>query len=72
MWPDIILANKRSAKLKIRERYETYSIRIRSGTIKTGIPSGKNKTKYFSLWKQAPIKLLPIKKAKEKYNVRIM
>jgi hypothetical protein len=37
-----------------------------------GIPSGKNKTKYFSLWKQIPIKLLPIKKASEKYKVRII
>ena len=70
--PDIIFANKRNAKLKILEIYEIYSIIIRPGTIIVGIPSGKNKTKYFSLWKQIPIKLLPIKKANEKYNVSIM
>ena len=51
--------------------YETYSIKIKIGIIKTGTPSGKNKTKYFSLWKQIPIKLLPKKKAKEIYKVRI-
>ncbi len=70
--PDIIFANKRNAKLKIREIYEIYSIKIRPGIITVGIPSGKNKTKYFSLWKQIPIKLLPIKKASEKYKVRII
>ena len=47
--PDIIFANKRNAKLKMREIYEIYSIKIRPGIITVGIPSGKNKTKYFSL-----------------------
>ena len=47
--PDIILANKRIAKLKIRDKYETYSIKIRKGIIGTGTPSGRNNTKYFSL-----------------------
>ena len=59
------------AKLKIREIYETYSIKIRPGIIGTGTPSGKKSTKYFSLWKQTPMILFPIKKAKEKYKVRI-
>ena len=69
--PDIIFANKRIAKLKIREMYETYSIKIRNGIIKIGTPSGKNKTKYFSLWKQIPIILFAIKKDSEKYKVKI-
>jgi hypothetical protein len=71
IWPDIIFANSLSAKLKILEIYETYSIKIKKGIIMIGIPSGKNKTKYFSRWKHIPIKLLPIKKANEKYNVSI-
>lgn len=37
----------------------------------TGTPSGKNKIKYFSLCKHKAIKLFPIKKANEKYTVRI-
>jgi hypothetical protein len=71
MWPDIIFANNRIAKLKIREIYDTYSIKIKKGIIETGTPSGKNKTKYFSRWKQIPIKLFPIKNANEKYRVRM-
>lgn len=71
IWPDIIFANNRIAKLKIREIYDTYSIKIRKGIMGIGTPSGKNNTKYFSRWKQIPIKLLPIKKANEKYKVRI-
>ena len=71
MCPDIILANKRIAKLKILEKYDTYSIIIIRGISATGTPSGKNKIKYFSLWKQKAIKLFPIKKANEKKTVRI-
>lgn len=71
IWPDIIFVNSLIAKLKILEIYETYSIKINKGTIGTGTPSGKNKIKYFSRWKHIPIKLLPIKNAKEKYRVRI-
>jgi hypothetical protein len=44
-----MFAKRRKAKLKILEIYEIYSIIIRPGTIIVGIPSGKNKTKYFSL-----------------------
>ena len=49
MCPDIILANKRIAKLKILEKYDTYSIIMIRGISATGTPSGKNKIKYFSL-----------------------
>jgi len=66
-----MFANKRIAKLKILEIYETYSIIIKKGIMIIGTPSGKNKTKYFSRWKHIPIKLLPIKNANEKYKVRI-
>jgi hypothetical protein len=44
---------------------------IIKGINPTGTPSGKNKIKYFSLWKHKAIKLFPIKKANEKYTVRI-
>ena len=44
-----MFANKRKAKLKILEIYETYSIKIKAGIRATGIPSGKNKTKKFCL-----------------------
>jgi len=47
--PAIILANNRIDKLNIREKYETYSIKINKGIINIGTPSGKNRTKYFSL-----------------------
>jgi hypothetical protein len=40
-----MLANNRIAKLKIREIYETYSIKIKKGIIGSGTPSGKNNTK---------------------------
>lgn len=69
--PDIIFANKRIAKLKILEKYETYSIIIISGIKGVGTPSGKNKIKYFSLWKEKAIKLLPRKKESEKKTVKI-
>lgn len=71
MWPESIFAKRRIAKLNILEIYETYSIKIKNGIIITGTPSGKNKEKKCSLWKQIPIKLLPKKKAKEKKIVRI-
>ena len=65
MCPAIIFANKRTLKLIIREKYETYSIRINKGIMNKGTPSGKNNIKYFSLWYKIPIILVPIKKAKE-------
>lgn len=65
IWPAIILANKRIDRLKIREKYETYSIRISNGIINNGTPSGKNNTKYFSLWYKTPIIFVPMKKANE-------
>ena len=43
--PDNIFANNRIARLKILEIYEIYSIIIKKGTIISGTPSGKNKTK---------------------------
>lgn len=71
MCPDIILANRRIARLNILEKYDTHSIKTKTGIIMTGTPSGRNKAKYFSLCKQIPTKLVPIKNAKEKYSVKI-
>jgi hypothetical protein len=45
MCPDNIFANNRIARLKTLEIYEIYSIKIKNGTITSGTPSGKNKTK---------------------------
>ena len=51
MCPDNIFANNRIAKLKTLEIYEIYSIKIKNGTITSGTPSGKNKTKNVCLLK---------------------
>jgi len=40
-----MFANNLIAKLKIRAKYETYSIIIKRGIIQIGTPSGKNNTK---------------------------
>jgi hypothetical protein len=45
IWPDIMLANNRIAKLNILDIYETYSINTNIGIINTGTPSGKNNVK---------------------------
>ena len=50
IWPDNMFANNLIAKLKILEIYETYSIKIKKGTIGNGTPSGKNNTKKACLW----------------------
>lgn len=71
IWPLIILANNRIAKLNIFEMYEMYSNIIKAGIIATGIPSGKNNSKYFSLWCNTLIIFVPIKKLNEKYKVTI-
>lgn len=71
IWPLIILANNRIAKLNIFEMYEIYSNIIKAGIMATGIPSGKNNSKYFSLWYNILIIFVPIKKLNEKYKVII-
>jgi hypothetical protein len=43
--PDSMFANNRIAKLNIRDIYDTYSIKIKNGVIKSGTPSGKNRAK---------------------------
>jgi hypothetical protein len=40
-----MFANNRIAKLNIRDIYDTYSIKIKNGVIKSGTPSGKNRAK---------------------------
>jgi hypothetical protein len=47
MCPDIIFANKRIAKLKIRALYEINSIITKNGTIGKGAPLGKKILKNF-------------------------
>lgn len=61
IWPAVILANKRIAKLKIRDIYDTYSININNGVIVTGTPPGKNKTKSSICDLNKPTILVPIK-----------
>lgn len=39
--PDVILANRRTAKLIIRDKFETNSIKIMNGIITKGEPFGK-------------------------------
>jgi len=51
--------------------YEIYSNIIKAGIMATGIPSGKNNSKYFSLWYNILIIFVPIKKLNEKYKVII-
>jgi len=49
-WPDIILANKRIAKLKTLAKKDITSILTTPGAIISGTPFGKNKRPIFHLF----------------------
>lgn len=68
--PDIIFANRRMAKLKTREKYETASIKVRNGAIASGTPPGIKRLPNSHSCLLHPMKLIPIKKLKEKKKVR--
>lgn len=39
-WPEVMLANRRTAKLIILDKWDTISIKIINGMIKNGVPAG--------------------------------
>lgn len=61
-WPDIILANKRIAKLKTLAIYEINSITTKKSEIKNGTPLGKKIEKSVQRCTTAPIIVIPKKK----------
>jgi hypothetical protein len=71
VWPDIILANNRIAKLKTRVMYEIISIKIMNGIIRKGVPDGRNKKTNLSLYKQTAIILKAMKKINAKVKVTL-
>jgi hypothetical protein len=48
--PDNILANNRTDKLTTLAKYDTNSIKNKTGTINNGTPSGKKSLNHFSFW----------------------
>lgn len=51
-WPDVMLANRRTDKLIIRDKFEINSIRIIKGVIARGEPDGKKWLQKNSLLKK--------------------
>lgn len=68
-WPDIILANSRILKLKIRAIYETPSIKIKNGMIGSGAPEGRNKLFSCQWCVLPPIMFTPKKCINDKNSV---
>lgn len=63
-WPDIMLANNRSAKLITLKLYETTSIITRRGANAIGAPAGKKKDIKWNPWILIPIRFIAVKAIK--------
>jgi len=72
IWPDIMFAKRRIARLKTLALYEINSIITKNGAIATGAPLGKNKLKNFKPCKRNPVKIIFTKDVIDKKNVKII
>jgi len=69
VWPAVILANNRIAKLSTRDPYEIISIKVKNGAITNGVPLGKNKFTILVFCCITPNKLIVINVVDEKIKV---
>jgi hypothetical protein len=69
LWPAIIFANNRTAKLKARAKYDITSITIKKGNKAGGTPVGTKSKKNFVPCKSNPVEIKNTKIEKEKKNV---